>query len=89
MRSILLEIITPEKLFYRDEVEMVMVEETLGKEGYMAGHSPVLKRLEKGEVKIREANSGEVKTAVIPGGYIHVDRNIVIYTKDADWKNEI
>ena len=62
----LLEIVTPQQLFYSGEVEMVIVEEASGQEGYMAGHSPALKRLEKGEVKIREAEGKEARTVLIP-----------------------
>ena len=50
-KSFLLKIVTPQQLFYSGEVEMVVVEQASGQEGYMAGHSPALKRLEKGEVK--------------------------------------
>lgn len=53
VKSFLLKIVTPQQLFYSGEVEMVVVEQGSGQEGYMAGHSPALKRLEKGEVKIR------------------------------------
>ena len=58
-KSFLLKIVTPQQLFYSGEVEMVVVEQGSGQEGYMAGHSPALKRLEKGEVKIREAEGKE------------------------------
>lgn len=83
----LLQIMTPKKVFYSQKVEMVIVEETLGKEGYMAGHSPALKLLKDGEVKIKEAGSQEMRTALVPGGYIHVGDGIVIYSQTASWKD--
>lgn len=67
-KSFLLKIVTPQQLFYSGEVEMVVVEQASGQEGYMAGHSPALKRLEKGEVKIREAEGKEPRIVQIPGG---------------------
>lgn len=85
-KSFLLKIVTPQQLFYSGEVEMVVVEQASGQEGYMAGHSPALKRLEKGEVKIREAESKEIKTMLIPGGHIHVGKTMAIYTRYANWK---
>lgn len=85
----LLEIVTPQQLFYSGEVEMVIVEEASGQEGYMAGHSPALKRLEKGEVKIREAEGKEPRTMLIPGGHIHVGKTMAIYTGYASWKAEV
>lgn len=66
-KSFLLKIVTPQQLFYSGEVEMVVVEQGSGQEGYMAGHSPALKRLEKGEVKIREAR-GKSPHRADPGG---------------------
>ena len=84
----LLEIVTPQQLFYSGEVEMVIVEEASGQEGYMAGHSLALKRLEKGEVKIREAESKETRTVLIPGGHIHVGKTMAINTRYANWKAE-
>ena len=66
-KSFLLKIVTPQQLFYSGEVEMVVVEQGSGQEGYMAGHSPALKRLEKGEVKIREAEGKEPRIVQIPG----------------------
>lgn len=85
--KVLLQIMTPRKVFYSNEVEMVIVEETLGKEGYMAGHSPALKLLKDGEIKIKEVGGQEMKTALVPEGYIHVGDSIVIYSPAASWKD--
>lgn len=84
--SFLLEIVTPQQLFYSGEVEMVVVEEASGQEGYMAGHSPALKRLEEGEIRIREAEGAKPRTVKIPGGHIHVGKTMEIYTRYASWK---
>ena len=39
--TVKLEIMTPSKLFYRGEVDLVIVTTTEGEEGFMAGHSCV------------------------------------------------
>ena len=83
---VLLEVITPQEFFYSGEVEMVIVRETEGLEGYMAGHSPALKLLKEGAGTIQEAADREKKILLIPGGYICVEKNIMIYTKNAKWK---
>ena len=81
-KSFLLKIVTPQQLFYSGEVEMVVVEQASGQEGYMAGHSPALKRL----VKIREAEGKEPRIVQIPGGHIHVGKTMAVYTRYAGWK---
>ena len=85
--KVLLQIMTPKKVFYSQEVEMVIVEETLGKEGYMAGHSPALKLLKDGEIRIKEAGSQEMKTAMVPGGYIYAGDCIGVYSPQASWRD--
>lgn len=79
-----LKILTPEKVFYSNEVEMVIVEEMLGKEGFMAGHTPAMKLLKKGRVEIKESDEAK-KYVDVPGGYISVDKNILIFAADAKW----
>lgn len=86
--SFLLEIVTPQQVFYSGEVEMVIVKETSGQEGYMAGHSQALKRLEKGEIKIRELEGKETRTVLIPGGHMFVGKTMAIYARYANWKAE-
>lgn len=87
-KSFLLEIVTPQKLFYSGNVEMVIVHTTSGKEGYMAGHSPVMKSLQKGEIQIREAGSSELKSILVSDGYVHMGEKSSIYTGNAEWKSE-
>lgn len=86
--STLLEIITPEEMFFSGQVEMVVVSTYEGQEGYMANHAWCCKLLaEEGIVKIRESESGkQFKIAEIKGGYIDVKDHIVIYTDQANWK---
>lgn len=79
-----LKIMTPDEVFYSNEVEMVIVEEMLGKEGFMAGHTPAMKLLKKGKVEIKE-NDDTRKCVEVPGGYISVDRDILIFTAEAKW----
>ena len=46
--SVRLEVITPSKLFYRGEVELVIVTTLDGDEGFMAGHVWACKLLDIG-----------------------------------------
>lgn len=48
---------------------MVVIEASLGAGGLHGRAQPALKRLEKGEVKIREAEGKEPRIVQIPGAY--------------------
>ena len=87
--SIRLEIITPERLFYDGDVELVIVRTLNGDEGFMANHAWACKLLSTGELWIQEKGSKEFKIAAISGGYIDVQKTIVIFTDSAEWPEEI
>lgn len=88
-KSVLLEVITPSKLFYKDKVEMVIVRTLTGEEGFMAGHTWACKILDVGVMLIKEEGSTEFKAAAISGGYIDVRDKFVIYTDAAEWAEDI
>ncbi len=88
-KSVVLEIITPSKLFYKDNVEMVIVKTVTGEEGFMADHTWACKLLEIGHIWIKEEGSTEFKGATISGGYIDVRDSFVLYTDSAEWVEDI
>ena len=88
-KSVNLEVITPSKLFYEGEVELVIVKTLSGEEGFMASHSWACKLLGVGEMLIQEAGAKEFKSAAISGGFVDVKKDIVIYTDAAEWSGEI
>lgn len=87
--SVKLEVITPSKLFYKGDCELVIARTLLGDEGFMAGHSWACKLLDVDELWILEAGSKDYKVAAIAGGFIDVKDSIVIYTDAAEWQDEI
>ena len=89
--SVRLEVITPSKLFYRGEVELVIVTTLDGDEGFMAGHVWACKLLDVGELWIQEkgADKNEWRVAAVAGGFIDVKDSIVIYTDAVDWSEDI
>lgn len=88
-KSVLLEVVTPSKLFYKQKVEMVVVRTFTGEEGYMPGHTWACKLLDVGVLKIKEVGATEFKKAAISGGYVDVRDNIIIYTDHAEWAEDI
>jgi len=87
--SVKLHVVTPSKLFYEGEVELVIVNTLTGEEGYMANHSWACKLLNAGALWIKEKDSKEFKGAAVSGGFVDVMEEIVIYTDAAEWHDEI
>ncbi|MDO4552676.1 MAG: ATP synthase F1 subunit epsilon [Bacillota bacterium] len=88
-KSVHLEVITPSKLFYKGDVELVIVRTVSGDEGFMARHSWACKLLIPGELWIQEAGEKDFKVAAVAGGYVDVTDNIVIFTDAAEWASDI
>ena len=89
--SVRLEIVTPERLFYYGEIELVIVRTLSGDEGFMARHSWACKLLDVGEIWIQEkgAAADDFKVAATARGFIDVKNSITIFTDAAEWPDEI
>jgi len=88
-KSFLLEIVTPEKLFYNGKAELLIARTLSGDEGFMAGHSWGCKLLGTGELLFREAGSNDFRIAAISGGFIDIRDYILVFTDSAEWPEEI
>ena len=89
--TVKLEIVTPEKHFYRGEVELVIARTLNGDEGFMAGHTWGCKLLDIGELWIREpeAEANTYKLAAVGGGFIDIKESIIIFADYIEWKKDI
>jgi len=87
--SLLLEIITPERLVYRDDVEFVACPTSDGEIGILPHHAPLLSSLGYGELRIRK-NGEDEEFFAIAGGFVQVlpDR-VVVMAETADMASEI
>jgi F-type H+-transporting ATPase subunit epsilon len=83
-----LKIVTPEKLFYEGEVEMVVVKATTGEEGFMADHVWACKLLVPGPVKFKESGTSDFRIAKVTGGFVDVRGDTLVYADTAEWKDE-
>jgi F-type H+-transporting ATPase subunit epsilon len=70
MSTFLLEIITPEKVVFNDQVEMVSVPSSQGTLGILPGHVPLFSQLTQGELKI--IKQGEETFLSLGGGFVEV-----------------
>lgn len=72
--TFMLEIITPEEILLREEVQFVVVPETQGELGVLKNHAPMIAALNIGVLRYTDA-SGAVKKVAISGGFMEVIYN--------------
>jgi F-type H+-transporting ATPase subunit epsilon len=86
--AILLEIVTPERLAYSDEVDAVVLPGSEGEMGVLPHHAPLVSTLGVGELRIRKG--GVEESFAIVGGFVQVrpDR-VVVMAETADMASEI
>jgi F-type H+-transporting ATPase subunit epsilon len=86
--TIRLEIVTPERLVYEDDVDAVTLPGSEGELGVLPHHAPLVTMLGVGELRIRKAGA-EDHFAII-GGFLQVrpDR-VVVMAETADMASEI
>jgi F-type H+-transporting ATPase subunit epsilon len=86
--TIRLEIVTPERLAYADDVDAVNVPGIEGELGVLPHHAPLLTTLGLGELRIRKG--GVEEGFAIAGGFLQVRPNkIVVMAETADMASEI
>jgi len=83
-----LQIVTPSRTFYDDEVEMTIVKTTEGDLGIMKNHMLMVAPLTIGKVRIKK--DGQFKEAAISEGFVQVEAEYTrIITDSAEWPEEI
>jgi F-type H+-transporting ATPase subunit epsilon len=85
---LLLEIVTPERLAYSDEVDSVQVPGIEGEMGILPHHAPLVSVLGVGELRIRKG--ALVESFAIVGGFLQVRPDkVVVMAETADLAAEI
>jgi F-type H+-transporting ATPase subunit epsilon len=83
-----LEIVTPERLAYSDEVDSVQLPGIEGELGVLPHHAPLVSILGVGELLIRKG--GQEESFAIVGGFLQVRPDkVVVMAEDADMASEI
>lgn len=83
-----LEIVTPDRLFFSEKVEMVIVRGLEGDLAVLKGRTPITTPLKIGQVRITQ--NGKERIAAVVNGYISVlgDKTTIV-TEAAEWPEEI
>jgi F-type H+-transporting ATPase subunit epsilon len=85
---LLLEIVTPEKLAYSDEVDAVVLPGSEGELGVLPHHAPLISTLGAGELRLRKG--GQEESFAIVGGFLQVlPDKVVVMAETADVASEI
>lgn len=86
--SLQLEIVTPERLAYADEVDAVVLPGSEGELGVLPHHAPLITMLGIGELRIRKGAAEE--SFAIVGGFLQVRPDkVVVMAETADMASEI
>ena len=85
---LLLEIVTPERLAYREEVDSVVCPGVEGELGVLPHHAPLVTTLGVGELRIRRG--AEEEYFAIAGGFLQVRPDkVIVLAETADLASEI
>ncbi|EOC99445.1 F0F1 ATP synthase subunit epsilon [Caldisalinibacter kiritimatiensis] len=88
MSEFTLEIVTPDRKFFEDKVEMVIVRGIEGDIGILKNHTPLVTPLDIGKIRIKQ--NGEFRIAAVASGYIEVAKEKTTIIADAaEWPEEI
>lgn len=82
------EVLTPERVFYTDEVDMIVFNTPSGEMGILPDHMPMVTAVDVGMLEIK--NDGKEEFASIGEGFIEVTKDGVTAIVDsAEWPDEI
>ncbi|MBN2285459.1 MAG: F0F1 ATP synthase subunit epsilon [Tissierellales bacterium] len=88
MAKFMLEIVTPDRVFYKQETDMIIIRGLEGEMGILRDHEPFVTPLDIGQVRIK--NDGQIKIAALSQGYVQVsEEKVVILSDTAEWPEEI
>ncbi|PDO10383.1 MAG: F0F1 ATP synthase subunit epsilon [Candidatus Reconcilbacillus cellulovorans] len=88
MKTFLLEIVTPERVVFSEQVEMIVAEGAEGQLGVLANHVPLVTPLKIAPLKIRK--NGKASYLAVNGGFLEVRKNkAVVLAESAEWPEEI
>ncbi|WFA08151.1 ATP synthase F1 subunit epsilon [Tissierella sp. Yu-01] len=83
-----LNIVTPEREFFSDDINKVIVRGVEGELAILKGRAPLITPLKMGKIKIYQGK--DIFIAAIEDGYISVDGDYtIVVTKRAEWPHEI
>jgi len=84
-----LEIVTPERKVYSEDVDFVVVPGSEGEMGFLPGHSPLASSLKIGVLRVTK-DAGKPLRIAITGGFVEVmDSRVTVLTSAAEREDEV
>ncbi|HUC92595.1 MAG TPA: F0F1 ATP synthase subunit epsilon [Paenibacillus sp.] len=88
MSTFLLEIVTPERKVFAEDVNMVVVRGVAGELGILPNHIPLVTPLKISSVKIKQGNKEQL--VAVNGGFVEVRKEkVVILAESAELPGDI
>ena len=85
-----LQIITPIKVFYNNDITMVEYNTTEGQVGVLAGHIPMTQIISPGKLSIYEKDNENPKIAALHSGFVQIMPDVItIMAETIEWKEDI
>ena len=82
------QVVSPDRIFYEDDIEMLEVRTTEGEIGIYAGHIPLTSIIASGVVRFMV--NGETKEAALHDGFLEIlPEKVVILAESCEWPDEI
>ena len=86
--TFMVEIITPERKFYQDDVECIIVPAPDGELGILKGHAPMVAAVSTGLIRIKQ--DGKWIEAYTSEGFLEVRKDeTIILSQEVEWPDEI
>ena len=87
--TFMVEIVTPERILFKDEVQFLVVPELNGELGVLKNHAPMIAALDVGVMRYTDP-AGKVKKIALSGGFMEVIYNEVrVLAETAEQGSEI
>ena len=87
--TFMVEIVTPEQILFKDEVQFLVVPELNGELGLLKNHAPMIAALDVGVMRYTDP-AGKVKKIALSGGFMEVIYNEVrVLAETAEQGSEI
>lgn len=83
-----LQIVTPDRIFFEGDAQMIELKTTEGDIGILKGHIPLTAIIAPGVLKITK--DGEVKEAALHSGFLEILQDkVIVLAESCEWPDEI
>lgn len=85
-----LRIITPERVFYEGDAEMIVFQSVEGELGVLAGHIPLTTVIDSTVFYLKDTMDQPQKMAAVHEGFVQIlPEQVTVLTEAAEWPEEI